>query len=406
MLSELQFWILDVIDWDKGFQGIYEGVISIERLATIPIQRVIKDTIRLFDYDYISCFDNGQRVPRRSIKPREVAKLCPPNSRELLLEDGRIPSLVELDYTFVRSPKGREEHSKLKYEKYFGSSESDCCEKAEKPIGFVAVDLYRDPGHYLYQCQDCGAFWEAEFERGSHVLKPGFERRSTRYVQNYYPGLEFFYESQQFREAGLDSTRNAYHPTIIEFAERDIGFDYIRLLHPTGRHFDRVFTLADQLKSEPGVITEFISCEDWRGAIVGAALAMILNDKRYSYSLVERLQGGSFATPQLGVALALINNPLVVMGIEKVLQYDNIEGINPSVARTPLEAIVRCDRNDPKQVLSAYYALKHMDCEEAAKAAQMFEKSGKLQMILSRDIDNVPAVFYENYNYWKHALNK
>lgn len=114
----------------------------------------------------------------------------------------------------------------------------------------------------------------------------------------------------------------------------DEGLDrpcgYLMLLNPSPgrggslRLYENLRTLAAWLAQHPETWSGAIRGRAWRPTLVGCSAALIVRETRFLDELIFRFRSGSFVSPQLAVALAILHPKVAVETLEATLSDSNL----------------------------------------------------------------------------------
>jgi hypothetical protein len=159
-------------------------------------------------------------------------------------------------------------------------------------------------------------------------------------------------------------------------------------LHLLGLHFDgeeenvlnKYKDIAVSLKDSPNVIKDLIRDPNWRPALVGNAVVMLLKATDLQKDLIWRLENGSWVSPQLAVGIALIDEGFAEKEMYRIIKN-------------------AVEKSNPKTIMSAYSCLKFLK----SKYATEFENTDVFEIWKEKDSwDNSSKIAEQHWDFWKN----
>ena len=138
-------------------------------------------------------------------------------------------------------------------------------------------------------------------------------------------------------------------------------------------------SLATKLKYSPSTISDLIRDVNWRPTLVGNATVILLQAKQFQKDLIWRLENGSWVSPQIAVAIALLNDGFAEEELNRIIENASEE-------------------SNPKTIMSAYSSMKFLE----NNIAEDFSKTKIFDVLKEKDSwDDSITIAEEHWDFWK-----
>ncbi len=132
--------------------------------------------------------------------------------------------------------------------------------------------------------------------------------------------------------------------------------------------------VAARLRDQPTSWSELIRAQDWRPTLVGCCAILVMREGSFLDDLLYRFREGSWVSPQLAVALAIVH---------------------PNEARAEFESEIRAHTASAriKEIFSAYAALRILRSEVAREfeASDLFQHT-RTESAVPSDATNISRI--------------
>ena len=181
---------------------------------------------------------------------------------------------------------------------------------------------------------------------------------------------EFSTIKEVFAHLGLNSQGVPFYLHLLNLYWGEDGMDFA---------MKKYKSLATKLKDSPSIISDLIRDVNWRPTLVGNATVILLQAKQFQKDLIWRLENGSWVSPQIAVAIALLNDGFAEEELNRIIENASEE-------------------SNPKTIMSAYSSMKFLE----NNIAEDFSKTKIFEVLKEKDSwDDSITIAEEHWDFWK-----